>query len=78
VHPLVDSTGVKLSGPGEWLVEKHGTRRRWTWRKLHLGIDARASETVGDQIALVVNADRLSAASLVILGSNQHAGGLAA
>src|SRR5688572_12269474 len=24
VHLLVDSTGVKLSGPGEWLVEKHG------------------------------------------------------
>src|SRR5690349_18161623 len=28
VHLLVDSTGVKLSGPGEWLVEKHGTQRR--------------------------------------------------
>jgi hypothetical protein len=30
VHLLVDSTGVKLSGPGEWLVEKHGTKRRRT------------------------------------------------
>jgi hypothetical protein len=39
VHLLVDSTGVKLSGPGEWLVEKHGTRRRRAWRKLHLGVD---------------------------------------
>ena len=39
VHLLVDSTGVKLSGPGEWLVEKHGTRRRRAWRKLHLGIE---------------------------------------
>ena len=28
VHLLVGSTGVKLSGPGEWLVEKHGTQRR--------------------------------------------------
>jgi hypothetical protein len=28
VHLLVDSTGVKLSGPGEWLVEKHGTQCR--------------------------------------------------
>ena len=36
VHLLVDSTGVKLSGPGEWLVEKHGTQRRRAWRKLHL------------------------------------------
>jgi hypothetical protein len=36
VHRLVDSTGVKLSGPGEWLVEKHGTQRRRAWRKLHV------------------------------------------
>jgi hypothetical protein len=28
VHLLVDSTGLKLCGPGEWLIEKHGTRRR--------------------------------------------------
>src|SRR3954467_11819611 len=40
VHLLVDSTGLKLGGPGEWLIEKHGTRRRRSWRKLHLGVDA--------------------------------------
>ena len=40
VHLLVDSTGLKLGGPGEWLVEKHGTRTRRAWRKLHLGVDA--------------------------------------
>ena len=40
MHLLVDSTGLKLCGAGEWLVEKHGTRRRRSWRKLHLGVDA--------------------------------------
>src|SRR3954452_11817370 len=40
VHLLVDSTGLKLCGAGEWLVEKHGTRTRRAWRKLHLGVDA--------------------------------------
>lgn len=40
VHLLVDSTGLKLCGPGEWLTEKHGTRRRRSWRKLHLATDA--------------------------------------
>src|SRR4051794_39772373 len=40
VHLLVDSTGLRLSGPGEWLVEKHGTKARRAWRKLHLGVDA--------------------------------------
>ncbi len=40
VHLLVDSTGLKLCGAGEWLLEKHGTRTRRSWRKLHLGVDA--------------------------------------
>ena len=40
VHLLVDSTGLRLTGPGEWLVEKHGTKARRAWRKLHLGLDA--------------------------------------
>jgi hypothetical protein len=40
LHLLVDSTGLKLCGAGEWLVEKHGTRRRRSWRKLHIGVDA--------------------------------------
>jgi hypothetical protein len=32
VHLLVDSTGLRLCGPGEWLAEKHGSRRRRSWR----------------------------------------------
>jgi hypothetical protein len=28
MHLLVDSTGLRLCGPGEWLAEKHGTKRR--------------------------------------------------
>lgn len=40
MHLLVDSTGLKLCGPSEWLVEKHGTRTRRGWRKLHLATDA--------------------------------------
>src|SRR4051812_35187040 len=39
-HPLVDSTGLKFCGPGGWLVEKHGTKRRRAWRVLHLATDA--------------------------------------
>jgi len=46
VHLLVDSTGLRLCGPGEWLVEKHGTRTRRSWRKLHLGVDADTGEMV--------------------------------
>src|SRR5919205_241519 len=31
LHLLVDSTGLKLSGPGEWLVERQGTKQRRSW-----------------------------------------------
>src|SRR4051812_24798858 len=46
IHLLVDSSGLKLSGPGEWLVEKHGTSKRRSWRKLHIGFDAVTSRIV--------------------------------
>src|SRR3954447_14682910 len=46
VHLLVDSTGLKLCGPGEWLVEKHGTKTRRSWRKLHLSRDADTGQIV--------------------------------
>jgi IS5 family transposase len=46
LHLLVDSTGLKLGGAGEWLVEKHGTSRRRSWRKLHIGVDAASGEIV--------------------------------
>jgi len=36
---LVDSTGVKVLGDGEWQVRKHGPSRRRQWRKVHLAMD---------------------------------------
>ena len=51
VHLLVDSTGLKLCGPGEWLIEKHGTRTRRSWRKLHLGVDADTGQIVATALA---------------------------
>jgi len=46
LHLLVDSTGLRLCGAGEWLIEKHGTRARRSWRKLHLGVDADTGQIV--------------------------------
>src|SRR4051812_18936625 len=46
VHLLVDSTGLKLCGPGEWLLEKHGAKTRRSWRKLHLGVGADTGQIV--------------------------------
>ena len=44
LHLLVDSTGVKMLGEGEWKTKKHGADYRRQWRKVHLGIDARSLE----------------------------------
>ena len=46
LHLLVDSTGLKLRGAGEWLIEKHGTKTRRSWRKLHIGLNADTGQIV--------------------------------
>ncbi len=46
MHLLVDSTGLKVCGAGEWLLEKHGTRTRRSWRALHLGVDGNTGKIV--------------------------------
>ncbi|MCL4153493.1 UNVERIFIED_CONTAM: hypothetical protein GTU68_054429 [Idotea baltica] len=47
VHLVVDSTGLKTFGEGEWLEQKHKTKRkRRSWRKLHLGLDLVSGEIV--------------------------------
>src|SRR5215207_1884324 len=50
VHLLVDSTGLRLCGPGEWLVEKHGTRKCRSWRKLHIGVDAETGQILASEL----------------------------
>jgi hypothetical protein len=44
LHLLVDSTGIKFLGEGEWKRKKHGAEYRRQWRKVHLGIDAETLE----------------------------------
>lgn len=50
LHVVVDSTGVKVFGEGEWKVRQHGYTRRRTWRKLHIGVD----EATGQIVAAVL------------------------
>src|SRR3954451_11427928 len=50
VNLLVDSTGLKLCGPGEWLVEKHGRRRRRALLKMHVGVDADTGRIVASEL----------------------------
>jgi hypothetical protein len=47
---LVDSTGLKIYGEGEWLDEKRGIRSPRRWRKLHLGVDADTHKIVAAEL----------------------------
>ncbi len=44
------STGLKPGGSGEWLIEKQGTRKRRSWRKLHLGVDADTGQILAAEL----------------------------
>ena len=39
IHLIVDSTGLKITGQGQWAAAKHGARGIRAWRKLHVGVD---------------------------------------
>ena len=44
LHLLIDSTGIKVEGEGEWNARKHGGPKRRVWRKIHIGIDEHTLE----------------------------------
>lgn len=44
LHLLIDATGIKVEGEGEWHRRKHGGSKRRVWRKIHLGIDEETLE----------------------------------
>lgn len=60
-HLVVDSTGIKVYGEGEWKTRQHGISKRRTWRKLHLGID----EATGEILAVVVTTNDFSDGQLL-------------
>lgn len=59
LHLVVDSTGVKVFGEGEWKVRQHGWSKRRTWKKLHLGVD----EASGQILAATVTDNSVADAS---------------
>lgn len=56
-HLVVDGTGLKVYGEGEWKMRKHGKEKRRTWRKLHLAIDADTHKIIAAEVSLESVAD---------------------
>src|SRR3954449_4467259 len=57
VHVVIDSTGLKVYGAGEWLTEKHGERGQRTWRKLHLAVDPNSGEILACELTTIEEGD---------------------
>ncbi len=49
-HIVIDATGLRVYGAGEWHVYKHRLGRRRTWRKLHLGVDEHTKEIMAVEV----------------------------
>jgi hypothetical protein len=53
MHLVIDSTGLKVYGEGEWKVRQHGVGKRRTWVKMHLGVDAESKGVVACEVTTV-------------------------
>ncbi len=52
LHLVIDSTGLKVFGEGEWKVRVHGVGKRRLWRKLHLGVDEATGEILAHDLTM--------------------------
>lgn len=46
VNVLIDGSGLKVFGEGEWKMRTHGKDKRRTWRKIHIGVDRESQEII--------------------------------
>jgi hypothetical protein len=57
IHILIDSTGLKIYGQGQWHEEKHGLKKRREWRKLHLLIDRNSQSIIAQELSTYHESD---------------------
>jgi hypothetical protein len=65
VNVVIDSTGLKVFGAGEWQREKHGGQGRRTWRKLHLAVDPDTGEILASELTTTEDGDASQVGSLL-------------
>lgn len=64
-HLVIDSTGLKVFGEGEWKVRQHGTDKRRVWRKLHLAADSVTHEIICADLSLSGTTDAQALPALI-------------
>ena len=72
-HVVLDSTGLKVFGEGEWKVKKHGKAGRRVWKKIHLSVD----EATGEVLGVLVSAGNAADGPLLpaLIEQSQQTGG---
>lgn len=70
-HLVINSTGLKVFGEGEWKVKKYGKERRRIWRKLYLAVDSKTHEIICADLSLN-NVTDLKAFPGLIRGRQTH------
>jgi transposase len=65
VNVVIDATGLKVFGAGEWQLERHGGQGRRTWRKLHLAIDPDTGEILASELTTTEHGDASQVGSLL-------------
>lgn len=50
LHVVIDSSGAKVYGEGEWKVRQHGWSKRRIWKKLHIGIDEQTGDILVGEV----------------------------
>jgi IS5 family transposase len=66
LHLVVDSTGVKVYGEGEWKVRLHGFSKHRSWRKLHVGVDPASGEIVAQATTPSRTSDKAMLPALLV------------
>lgn len=65
IDVVLDSTGLKVYGEGEWKVRQHGPSKRRTWQKLHIAIDSATQEIIAEVLTTNAGHDGDQAATLL-------------
>ncbi|AZQ11532.1 Transposase DDE domain protein [Shewanella khirikhana] len=60
-HVVIDATGLKIFGEGEWEIRKHVKEKRRVWRKLHLAVDALTHAIIAAEVSLESVIEQVSA-----------------
>jgi transposase len=62
---VIDASGLKVYGEGEWKVRTHGKDKRRTWLKLHIAMDASSHQITASSITDKDLLDRNAMAGLL-------------